>query len=269
MIKHIFTDMDGTLLGTRGTLSDTNRWSVYLSPIPVTLVSARSPFEMSNTLNKLQLKTPQVAFNGNLIFTQNEFGIQVVDKHTLPSATVSHILDFISKNFPNVSLSWYSLAHWYIKKQDKGVFFQKALTGVEPRLKDFDGKSEIYKIMLMTFSQAELIYLQGAINALNIPNINLSRSAAYTLEITSDKKTKADAARLILEENELAFEEVAAIGDNSNDIPLLKIAGLPIAVDNASEEVKAHVKMVVAKNTDHGVTEALSAIRELNEQVLL
>jgi Cof subfamily protein (haloacid dehalogenase superfamily) len=269
MIKHIFTDMDGTLLDTRGSLSDTNRWSVCLSDVPVTLVSARSPFEMSRTVDKLQLQTPQIAFNGNLTFTQNEFGIQVMEKHTLPSHTVSELLDYISSNFPNVSLSWYSLAHWYIKKQDKAVFLQKTLTGAEPRIKAFDGKSEIYKIMLMTFDQAEMAEIQDTLNSLNIPGIHITKSTAHTLEITSDHKTKADAAQAILEEKELTFEEAAAIGDSHNDIPLLKAAGLPIAVDNASAEVKAHVKMVVAKNTDHGVTEALSAIREINEQVTL
>ncbi|WP_407350481.1 Cof-type HAD-IIB family hydrolase [Lactococcus garvieae] len=269
MIKHIFTDMDGTLLDTRGSLSDTNRWSVCLSDIPVTLVSARSPIEMGPTLNKLQLKTPQIAFNGNLTFTQNDFGIQVLEKHTLPADIVSTLLDYFSTNFPNVSLSWYSLAHWYIKKQDKGVFFQKTLTGAEPRIKAFDGQSEIYKIMLMTFNPEEMLQIEQALKELDISNIHVTRSTAHTLEITSAEKTKADAAQAILEEKEIDFEEIAAIGDGHNDIPLLKVAGLPIAVDNASEEVKAHVKIVVAKNTDHGVTEALSAIREINEQVTL
>ena len=263
MIKHIFTDMDGTLLDTRGSLSDTNRWSVCLSDIPVTLVSARSPIEMGPTLNKLQLKTPQIAFNGNLTFTQNDFGIQVIEKHTLPADIVSTLLDYFSTNFPNVSLSW------YIKKQDKGVFFQKTLTGAEPRIKAFDGKSEIYKIMLMTFNPKEMLQIEQALKELDISNIHVTRSTAHTLEITSAEKTKADAAQAILEEKEIDFEEIAAIGDGHNDIPLLKVAGLPIAVDNASEEVKAHVKIVVAKNTDHGVTEALSAIREINEQVTL
>lgn len=265
-IKHIFTDMDGTLLDSHGTLSDSNRWSIYYSNLPVTLVSARSPMEMSNVVEKLQLSTPQIAFNGNLTFTQNQFGLQILDKNILNTETVSQILDYVSTNFPKISLSWYSLAHWYTKKQDRGTFIQKALTGVEPRIKDFDGQSEIYKIMMMIFDPNELLQLQKELNSLEIPNISIYQSGQMYLEITSDTKTKADAVQCILDNESLNFEEIAAIGDGYNDIPLLQSAGLSIAVDNANPEVKKHVKMVVSKNTEHGVAEAISAINTINEQ---
>lgn len=126
--------MDGILLDSHGALSDTNHWSIYYSELPITLVSARSPLEMSDVVEKLQLSTPQIAFNGNLTFTQNQFGLQILDKNTLNSETVFQILDYVSNEFPKVSLNWYSLAHWYTNKQDKGTFIQKALTGLKHKV---------------------------------------------------------------------------------------------------------------------------------------
>lgn len=79
--------------------------------LPITLVSARSPLEMSDVVEKLQLSTPQIAFNGNLTFTQNQFGLQILDKNTLNSEIVFQILNYVSSEFPKVSLNWYSLAH--------------------------------------------------------------------------------------------------------------------------------------------------------------
>ena len=223
-IKHIFTDMDGTLLDSHGALSDTNHWSIYYSELPITLVSARSPLEMSDVVEKLQLSTPQIAFNGNLTFTQNQFGLQ--------------ILDYVSNEFPKVSLNWYSLAHWYTNKQDKGTFIQKALTGLEPRIKTFDGQSEIYKIMMIVFDQNELRQLQNQLNQLEIPNVAIQQSGQWYLEITSDKRTKANAVQSILNDEALDFTQIAAIGDGHNDISLLLQIGRSAFELAISKEIK-------------------------------
>lgn len=264
-IKHIFTDMDGTLLNARGALAETDRWAIYYSNLPITLVSSRSPIEMQPVIEQLQLSSPQVAFNGNLTFIKNRFGIEILDKHILSPTLVTQLLDFIEKEYPQISLSWYSMTHWYIKKQDKAVFYKKALTGMEPKLKHFEGQSEIYKIMMMSFNPADLEKLQEALDHLDLENVTIRRADAYTLEITSNIGSKVAAAQQILLNEKLTFEESAAIGDSINDLSLLQAVGFGIAVENASPSIKAHVKMVVAKNTEHGVAEALSAIHDFNE----
>lgn len=56
----------------------------------------------------------------------------------------------------------------------------------------------------------------------------------------------------------VAPEETMAIGDNSNDVPMLRTAGLGVAVANASAEAKAAADYVCAlDNTAGGVAEAL------------
>ena len=236
-IKHIFTDMNGTLLNARGALAETDRWAIYYSNLPITLVSSRSPIEMQPVIEQLQLSAPQVAFNGNLTFIKNRFGIEILDKHILSPTLVTQLLDFI----------------------------EKELTGMEPKLKHFEGQSEIYKIMMMSFNPADLEKLQEALDQLNLENVTIRRADAYTLEITSNVGSKVAAAQQILLNEKLTFEESAAIGDSINDLSLLQAVGFGIAVENASPSIKAHVKMVVAKNTEHGVAEALSAIHDFNE----
>ena len=193
---------------------------------------------MSDVVEKLQLSTPQIAFNGNLTFTQNQFGLQILDKNTLNSETVFQILDYVSNEFPKVSLNWYSLAHWYTNKQDKGTFIQKALTGLEPRIKTFDGQSEIYKIMMIVFDQNELRQLQNQLNQLEIPNVAIQQSGQWYLEITSDKRTKANAVQSILNDEALDFTQIAAIGDGHNDISLLLQIGRSAFELAISKEIK-------------------------------
>lgn len=66
MIKYIFSNLDGTLLNQDGQLSEKDIAAVKASPLPISLISARSPQEMQATIDQLALTTPQVAFNGGV-----------------------------------------------------------------------------------------------------------------------------------------------------------------------------------------------------------
>jgi hypothetical protein len=48
----------------------------------------------------------------------------------------------------------------------------------------------------------------------------------------------------------VSLSEIVAIGDGVNDIPLLSLAGLAVAMDNAPDEVKA-VAHYVTLDVDH------------------
>ena len=52
-------------------------------------------------------------------------------------------------------------------------------------------------------------------------------------------------------------EELAACGDGMNDIPMLKYAGLAVAMDNAYDEVKMYADVIVPSNDDCGVAYAI------------
>ena len=46
------------------------------------------------------------------------------------------------------------------------------------------------------------------------------------------------------------MEEMIAVGDSSNDIPLLEVVGMPVAVSNANEEIKVKSKFESTSNND-------------------
>jgi hydroxymethylpyrimidine pyrophosphatase-like HAD family hydrolase len=55
----------------------------------------------------------------------------------------------------------------------------------------------------------------------------------------------------------ISMDEVAAIGDGMNDIPLLTSSGLAIAMANAPDEVKAIADHVTLDVDHQGVAEAV------------
>ena len=41
----------------------------------------------------------------------------------------------------------------------------------------------------------------------------------------------------------IPIEDTVAIGDNFNDVPMLEVAGLSVAMGNAEEDVKSYVML--------------------------
>jgi 3-deoxy-D-manno-octulosonate 8-phosphate phosphatase (KDO 8-P phosphatase) len=73
---------------------------------------------------------------------------------------------------------------------------------------------------------------------------------------------KLEVYEKILEETHLVHEEVAYIGDDLIDIPLLRRVGLAVAVADAVDEVKAHAHLITQRAGGQG------AVREVIEAIL-
>jgi len=55
----------------------------------------------------------------------------------------------------------------------------------------------------------------------------------------------------------IAPEQVAAVGDEVNDVPMIRHAGLGVAMGNAVEQVKGLAKRITRHHDDHGVAHAI------------
>lgn len=73
---------------------------------------------------------------------------------------------------------------------------------------------------------------------------------------------KLPALRRILERQGIAPEEVAFLGDDFPDLPILRTVGLPVAVGNAVPEVRAVCTVQLERTGGHG------AVREFTELLL-
>lgn len=71
------------------------------------------------------------------------------------------------------------------------------------------------------------------------------------LEAFSDQATKANAVRALAED--IGAERVVCFGDNINDLPMMAVADIAVAVENALPEVKEAADIVIGPNTSDAV----------------
>lgn len=86
---------------------------------------------------------------------------------------------------------------------------------------------------------------------------NVLFSAPTFLEIMPQGVDKGEGIRRLGELYGIGTDEIMALGDSQNDLDMLKAAGFPVAMANATEEVKAAAAYVTASNDDDGVAAAV------------
>lgn len=94
-------------------------------------------------------------------------------------------------------------------------------------------------------------YLSG------IPSIVTTSSGPLNLEVMDQNGNKGNALKRMAEYYGIPLENTVAIGDNFNDIPMLQIAGLSIAMGNADPLVKEICDIVTHSNVENGVAYAI------------
>ena len=81
----------------------------------------------------------------------------------------------------------------------------------------------------------------------------VTQSSFDLLEFLHPAVSKVNALKAIATDLGIAPAEIVAIGDNHNDIGMIRYAGLGIAMGNAHDEVKAAADLVTLSNAEEGV----------------
>ncbi len=88
----------------------------------------------------------------------------------------------------------------------------------------------------------------------------VTQSSFDLVEFLHPAVSKGNALKVIAANLSVAPEEVVAIGDNHNDIGMLRFAGLGIAMGNATDEVKAAADYVTLSNAEEGVAAVIEKL---------
>lgn len=114
--------------------------------------------------------------------------------------------------------------------------------------------------ILMSVQPEQLKAVQAQIAAMLPEELNVVQTAAYYLEIIPKRINKGQGLKDVCRALNLRPEETIAFGDAENDIPMLRAAGLGVAMGNASETVKAAANAVTLTNNEDGIAAMLDSL---------
>ena len=86
------------------------------------------------------------------------------------------------------------------------------------------------------------------------------QTAAFYLEVIPKVINKGQGIRDICKVLGIRAEQVISFGDAENDIPMIREAGMGVAMGNAAEVVKQAADMVTLSNNEDGIAAALEKL---------
>lgn len=258
-------DVDGTLLTDDCQIPAATRAAVQKAishGARVVLASARSPGALRLIMKELGIAGLTICYTGALtcqIDPGPHTPIEVVAEQRMNLSSAHLVLR--SALELGISIGWFSGDCWYIPGWDATLQHESMNTGVTPIVAPdlVDFKEAPHKLQIIA---GEPVLLPGLYTlARSLPGDCEGQFSHETyLEVTYKGVDKAAALLALGERLGIAASEMVAIGDRENDVTMLRLAALGIAMGNAPSTVQAEADWVTGTNNQDGVAAAIARL---------
>ncbi len=264
--KLIVSDFDGTLLGNHETVSKENKEAIekYINAGGIFAISTgRMPDSILPQVRKLGLKGLVCCCQGTIIL-DIESG-NVVFEESLPLKTT--LAACMKMEEMGLHILAFDLWDYYSNSDGELLtFYQnaaktKATVVKDMKLSDFLREKQIsaYKLIALVDPKDNSRVFEELKKA-QIPNCDVTKSMDFLVEIVNPTLCKGTSVRYLAEKYGIPMEKTIAIGDNYNDISMIKCAGKGVAVANGEDLLKENADYVCQYTNDE------SAVASIIEQ---
>lgn len=255
----VISDVDGTLV-TNHDKALTARAAAAVTAlrqrgIIFTIISSRPPGGLRKLIGPLALTEPMGCFNGGVLAGPD---LKVITQHLLSPDAARRAVDMLKKR--GVQAWVFSGDDWLVRNLTAPYVSHEQLTlGFPPKqVSDFGRALDTAaKIVGVSEDFALLARCETEGRTLLGDQASVARSQKYYLDITHPLANKGAAVTEIAKLLEIPLAEVAVIGDGGNDVAMFALAGLSIAMGNASPEVQAQADLVTETNDQEGFASAI------------
>ena len=264
MNKLLAINLDGTLVTDDKQLTNRTIETIKKASekgVKIMISSARAFYRLEKYIDALDLRKEgqyTICFNGAMI-VENAIGNIVFSKN-LEEDEVKEIIELGKKL--EVPMMLYAKQMNFVEQIPEILANNKAYKGVNFKIEKFENndysKEENYVYRIAFIDKSEKIMdIRNKIPKEIIEKYEITSSVPEYIEFVKKGIKKSEAIKFIMEKYQIKQEEVMAMGDGENDIEMLKFAGLGVAMENASEDVKKVANVVTTSNNEDGVANAI------------
>ncbi len=251
----ICTDLDGTLLKKDKTISKENLEAIEYFKANggyFAYVTGRMPFFAYDTYEKVKPNAPVGCINGGGLFdySQNDY----VWKQEIPDKVIE-LVKCVDAQFPRVGIQVNTFYKTYFCKDNRVLVNFRRICNAENLTAEYtDIKEPMAKMLFGVETEEEISGMKKMLDEHPLASeFEFVRSERTLYEILPKGITKGTSIEKICDYLKLDINKSFAIGDYNNDIPMMKTAGVGVAVSNACDDAKNAADYVTVSNEDHAI----------------
>lgn len=258
MIKMIATDIDGTIFDwTNGGFTPAVKKCIQElsnSGVKIVLVTGRMHESAKIMADELGLDTPIVSYQGGLIKRNDG---EVYYRKDLDTEKAKEIINWAKKN--NIHVNLYMDDVLYVENDNKIVKKYTSVRYVNYKVCSFDELElkNINKVLLIDYDDADKVTEWVDFLSKKYPELYIVKSTPYFCEVSNIDAKKSCAVEFLRNMWNIKKEEVLTIGDQNNDIELLKAGGIKVAMGNGTPELKEYADYVTDTASNDGFVKAV------------
>lgn len=270
-IKLICIDMDGTLLNNDHEVSEKNKEilkKVHSKGINIALTTGRIFISARYYSDLIGINTPVIASNGAYI--KNKYEDKAILEGSLNKEDAIEIYKIVKKYKLNITFnSWDTLIRETEVPKSHAYYIMNKQLSEDKKVKFLITNDIISTINNFSESILKGIVIEEKDNKDNLwaakkeikekfkDKLHVVSSGNDNFEIMDGSISKGSAVLHLAKIFNIDKEEVMCIGDSENDISMLKVAGLSIAMGNGNDIVKEVADFITDTNNNDGVAKAI------------
>lgn len=279
MIKLFAIDMDGTLLNSNSDISEKNieaMKELNQAGIKTVLTSGRVSSSVDYFNEKIGIDNPMVANNGAVIKLSKD---EVLATHPLDDDELINLLEFCDEN--EFSFNFYDANTFYTNRlilerlnhlkidSNYGMNYQCDIYVSSNPYKELKRRKHMANKMLISGLDSHPYGQEKAVKIIEdrfLDDLYVTSSGFGFIEIMHKNVDKWSSILELAKFLGINSNEIAAIGDSNNDLPMIENSRISFAMGNANESVKKAASHVVLDNDSDGFINAKDIIINYNKE---
>jgi Cof subfamily protein (haloacid dehalogenase superfamily) len=267
-IRLLATDLDGTLMRNDKSISARSVLAMQMAQVAgvrIVWATARGRGTVQTIARDAQFGGFAICGNGAVVIDLAD-DAKVIHQTSISTETAATVMDLIRSLAPGTVFAMVG-THEFLMEPG-----YKALSTFEDHWLD---PNEIPTADVLTALEAGTIKIVARHPELRTADlyrilagaarehVEITHSLAPFVEMAALGVTKASTLASLCADWGIDRNEVAAVGDALNDLPMLEWAGLPLAPANAEEDVRAAASQILPSNEEDGVAFFLESLVNL------